>query len=389
MITPASETVVYAGPSIAAARVQLLLPGCTTLGPIRRGELYRDRMLGYSSFVIIDGVFFEDRAVSPREVLDVLADGAWVAGAASLGALRAAECWPAGMVGVGSIFRLFRRGSLQSDDEVAVAFDPGNGFSTVALVNVRFALRRALRAHSLTPEAAARILAAARAIHYSERTWPRLLAEAGCDPRLLRFVEGHDLKRLDAERVLRRVACLQRRAADAFLRPRTPGRHFVPSEMHRESTPDPLQGRPEPQARQALLEWLRVSGRIRRYLEPPSAPRDLAALKDGEVAGSWTERAWATLTALGERDTELYRHHALMAAAAWARDRGLHADEAARQAAERDIATEHGVASFHELRGTLAPFPEFLAKAEAYRELLGVAKQVRAAWFGTAPGLRA
>ena len=150
-----------------------LLPGSTQLGPIRRGDLYRDRMLGYSAFVIIDGVFFQDRAVSPREVLDVLQDGAWVAGAASMGALRAAECWPAGMVGVGSIFRLFRRGSLQSDDEVAIAFDPSNtdGFTTVALVNVRHALRRALHARSMTPDAARRILAAAQATHYSDRTW--------------------------------------------------------------------------------------------------------------------------------------------------------------------------------------------------------------------------
>jgi hypothetical protein len=166
----ANLTVVYAGPSINRAEVQQLLPGCTQLGPIRRGELYRDRMLGYSAFVIIDGVFFQDRAVSPRELLDVLQDGAWIAGAASMGALRAAECWPAGMVGVGAIFRLFRRGSLKSDDEVAVAFDPGGaeGATTVALVNVRYALRRALHARRLASDDARRILDAARATRYSD-----------------------------------------------------------------------------------------------------------------------------------------------------------------------------------------------------------------------------
>ena len=232
--------------------MQQLLPGCVHLGPIRRGELYRDRVLGYSAFVIIDRVFFQDRAVSPREVLDVLGDGAWVAGAASMGALRAAECWPAGMVGVGSIFRLFRRGSLKSDDEVAVAFDPGNteGAATVALVNVRHALHRALRARRLTPEAAGRIFAAAQATHYGDRTWPHILRRAGCDPRSIELVEGHDLKRLDAQRVLRRVACLQRQAPEAFFRPRSAGRLSAQRNAPR-GIAGPAAGKVEQQARRS------------------------------------------------------------------------------------------------------------------------------------------
>jgi len=68
--------------------------------------------------VIIDGVFHQEPAVPPREILDVLEDGAVIVGASSMGALRAAECWPAGMRGVGTIYRLYRRGALKSDDEV-------------------------------------------------------------------------------------------------------------------------------------------------------------------------------------------------------------------------------------------------------------------------------
>jgi hypothetical protein len=256
------------------------------------------------------------------------------------------------------------------------------------LVNVRHALRLALRARSLTADAAARILAAAQATHYSERTWPHILRQAECDPRWIALVEGHDLKHLDAERALRRVARWQQEAPQAFLRPRPPGKHFVPSEMQREATPDALQGRPEAQAREALVGGLRASGRARRYLAPPPGPRGLALLEVGKPPrDGWEERLWATLKTRDEQDTELYRHHALLTAVAWARSHGVDLDAADRQQAEREIANEHGVESFLDLQRELAPFPEFLAEVVGYRELLGLAKRVRALWFESAtPG---
>ena len=190
------------------------------------------------------------------------------------------------------------------------------------------------------------------------------------------------MKHLDAQRVLRRVARLQHQAPKAFFRPRTAGKHFVPSEMHREATPDPLQGRPEQQAREALLEWLRVSGRVRRYLTPPPDPRDLAIWEAGKLSReAWAEHLWATLATLDELDTELYRHYALLSAVASARDQGIRARNADRRQAEREIAIEHGVESFPALQTELASFPEFLVEVNRYRELLGLAKRMRAVWF--------
>jgi hypothetical protein len=103
---------------------------------------------GGSVFVIIDGVFHQEPAVPPREILDVLEDGALIVGASSMGALRAAECWPAGMRGVGTIYRLYRRGALGSDDEVILIYSSdGSGYQSrsVPLINVRYALSRAFR----------------------------------------------------------------------------------------------------------------------------------------------------------------------------------------------------------------------------------------------------
>ena len=79
-------------------------------------------------------------AVWHKEILLALERGIEVWGAASMGALRAAELAPFGMRGVGAIYRAFARGALVADDEVAVAHLPAaQGYRAVsdALVNLR------------------------------------------------------------------------------------------------------------------------------------------------------------------------------------------------------------------------------------------------------------
>jgi hypothetical protein len=52
--------------------------------------------------------------------------GVHVFGAASMGALRAAEMHSLGMVGIGTIFQWYRDGKIVADDEVAVRHGPPN-----------------------------------------------------------------------------------------------------------------------------------------------------------------------------------------------------------------------------------------------------------------------
>ncbi len=201
--------IVYLGPSLPRHEAEVLLPGGDFRPPIRRGDLYRARKEGGSVFLIVDGVFMQEHAISPREVVDVVKDGARVVGASSMGALRAAECWPAGMHGVGAIYRLFRRGSLTSDDEVAVVFDPqGERPASLALVNARHAVGRALRQGHLTRPEAERLVRTAEESFYAERTWRVLLKRAGLQDgkHLERLLSGWDLKADDARRGLRYVA---------------------------------------------------------------------------------------------------------------------------------------------------------------------------------------
>src|SRR4051794_35601061 len=111
--------VVFLGPTCPAEDVLSILPDAMVVPPVRRGDLYRYRILKHSLFVVIDGVFCTAPAVSPREVVDVLADGATVIGASSMGAIRAADCAPAGAIGIGEVYGLYRRRILSSEDEVA------------------------------------------------------------------------------------------------------------------------------------------------------------------------------------------------------------------------------------------------------------------------------
>lgn len=322
-----SAPVVYVGSTLSADEVRRVLPSALVRPPARRLDLYRDRAFGASTFVIIDGVFFQQLAIAPREVLDLLDDGARVIGAASMGALRAAECWPRGMVGKGLIFRLFKRGLLDSDDEVAVSFQaerPAHG--TVALINVRYAARRARRAGLLSKTQSDALVSAAQALFFAERHWPRILADAGvaADATLNKALRGYDLKRADALRCLKYVASL----------PSLPSapRVLVPRDHTRERGADARQHAPR-DAQVRLADWLLLSGRYRQ-LFPRAKRLPLDAPPSPTVSRAW----WRALEERGQLDQELFRYQAFRVGAG----RGSPASGGALAAVRTQLAREHG-----------------------------------------------
>src|ERR1700748_2374474 len=118
------DTVVYLGPTLNRSEALSILEA-DYLPPICRGDLgklpEKTRTVG-----IIDGEFFQNLSVSTKEIVAVLDRGIQVFGAASMGALRAAETYMFGTIGVGEIFRMFRDRVLDADDEVAVTYEPGS-----------------------------------------------------------------------------------------------------------------------------------------------------------------------------------------------------------------------------------------------------------------------
>jgi hypothetical protein len=423
--------IVYLGPSLSRREAAAVLPGADLREPVKRWDLYHDREAGSSLFVVLDGVFFQHEAISPREVVDVLADGATIVGAASMGALRAAECWPAGMKGVGTIYRLFRSGLLTSDDEVAVVFSPT--FSptdehsplSVPLINVRYAARRAVRQGWMAGEVAQRLVRAAEETHYAERSWPDLLARVGASADgLATRLAALDLKRMDALRALRRVA--RWLAADPGLtsRPRRGSGPFALPDRTRESGFDALIGSNPEAVRRGLVRWLLVSGRGARHLLAVAAARpDLGLVErwrsrarvgsliaelrreppGGGTAGAaalhtalfelWVELSaqdageglaaglWAELALAGELDAEILRWRAVREGAGKARELGLVASAHHRYLAEMEIADAHGFPSWRDLREAARRLPLPWARLIEYREELALAKRLREALF--------
>jgi hypothetical protein len=141
--------------------------------PAALGSVFRAFEHGYRRIGIIDGFFGNTPSVWHKEIMFVIAKGAEVVGAASTGALRAAELAPYGMRGIGNIYRLYRRASIADDDEVCVThaieeldFMP----LSEPMISIRYTLRDLRREGAVSAGEEAAIAGALKAAHFSERT---------------------------------------------------------------------------------------------------------------------------------------------------------------------------------------------------------------------------
>lgn len=209
-----TRVTVFRGPSLDRATAEEVLADHdyrpTICGPVAQGDVRRAVADGAQAIVLIDGVYESQPAVWHKEILAALADGIPVIGAASMGALRAAECRAFGMVGFGRVFEQAASGRLVADADVAVAHaDAESDFRplSVALVDIRATLAELARHGEVSvAEAQAAERAAAR-LYFPLRSWPRIVADAGLAPELAsRLRAGHvRVKRADALGVLQHL----------------------------------------------------------------------------------------------------------------------------------------------------------------------------------------
>lgn len=130
--------IVFAGPSIHGQEIDA--PNVAIRPPVRLGDVLAAVQEGVEVIGIIDGYFEGQVAVWHKEILFALSQGVAVLGAASMGALRAAECAPFGMRPVGSIARAYANGEIEADADVAVVHGPAElGYPPLneAMVDVR------------------------------------------------------------------------------------------------------------------------------------------------------------------------------------------------------------------------------------------------------------
>lgn len=218
--------VVFAGPTLPrepGPDWQVLLDACDVRPPARRGDVLAALAHHPRTIVLLDGYYFTVPSVTHKELLYALDAGVRVIGAASLGALRAAELEPFGMEGVGAVFEGYKTGALDGDDEVALlhaSAEHGYRPITLALVEVRHAL-----AHLAVESGAEALIADLKNLSFMDRHPSRVvdLARAhlgdAAASELSRLLARESLKREDArkalERALETAPAAERRARPA------------------------------------------------------------------------------------------------------------------------------------------------------------------------------
>lgn len=213
------KIIVFLGPSLDLASAQKILAAEYRL-PAKRSDILAAIHDGAKIIGLIDGVFHQDAAVAHREILAAVKHGVTVIGASSMGALRAAEMDTLGMTGIGKIYQMYKDGTLTSDDEVALVFDPVSGYSlSEPLINIRCTLKNAETPGVISSDVHQILLDAARSVFYPQRTYQKIVTVAGdaidtaTKERFLAFVTETpaDQKREDAIAALEYIRDLKER----------------------------------------------------------------------------------------------------------------------------------------------------------------------------------
>src|SRR6185436_944731 len=173
MTVAPDDIVIFLGPTLSKEEAGAMLKA-RFLPPVKQGDLislasqFRPKIIG-----IIDGLFHESLSVWHKEILYGLHQGVHLFGASSMGALRAAETAQFGMIGVGEIFQMYHKGTINDDDEVALVHGPEEtGFLPLSLpmVNIRFTLDEMRNKQLISKEICNRIILIAKALYFPERT---------------------------------------------------------------------------------------------------------------------------------------------------------------------------------------------------------------------------
>lgn len=169
--------VVFVGPSLPQAR-EIANQDISIRPPATQGDLLAAVGEGATVIGLVDGGFEYTAPVWHKEILFALSRGVTVFGAASMGALRAAECAAFGMIGIGRIFQDYASGELVDDADVALLHAPpdmASGALTLPMVNVRATVRKLVGSGSLPTSTGDEIIRSAEQIFFKERTWKRVV----------------------------------------------------------------------------------------------------------------------------------------------------------------------------------------------------------------------
>lgn len=181
-----AEIIAFAGPSLP----EVLDPTWNSLlnrvqlrPPAQEGDILAAIADHPHTLVLIDGYYFDGRdhtvaAVKPQELIAAVDVGIWSIGAASMGAIYAAELHQHGVVGIGQVFEWFRDGILQGTDELVILHLPeefGYQHITVALVEIRYALQQLVNDQLISSTSSQSLIETIKELPFTERSLETIL----------------------------------------------------------------------------------------------------------------------------------------------------------------------------------------------------------------------
>ncbi|OWV73973.1 toxin [Rhizobium sp. R339] len=174
--------VLFVGPSLGSdlAAARAASSSIDFRPPAACGDILKAVEDGATAIGLVDGYFGDLPSVWHKEILYALEQNVAVAGGASMGALRAAECAPFGMVGIGSIFEDYETGRLLDDEAVALVHAPQElGWLPLSVPWVDFepTIDALYASGEITPGERKKLLLAGRFLHFSERTYAKAVDE--------------------------------------------------------------------------------------------------------------------------------------------------------------------------------------------------------------------
>ncbi|MDL2402971.1 TfuA-like protein [Rhizobium mayense] len=205
----------FVGPTLPDA-ADIADPGIILRPPAKQGDIIGAMEAGASVIGLIDGLFENVAPVWHKEILFALSKGVRFYGAASMGALRAAECAAFGMVGIGRIFEAYASGTVVDDSAVAQIHGPaelGHLPLSEPLINVQATLRALAEAGAISEAEQVVLQERAETMFFKSLTYRSLADTADLpDPARRQEISGLlranavNQKRIDALELLRAIA---------------------------------------------------------------------------------------------------------------------------------------------------------------------------------------
>lgn len=213
-----SKPIIFIGPSLGPEKARRILDA-DYRPPAKKGDLLR--LAGLETVVnivgLVDGLFLQDYPPTPIEVYQLaIKKNMVLVGGASLGALRAVELEKFGMVGIGKIFELYKKGKIHADDEVAVTFSEDRQvLQSEAMIDIRFNLFLAQRKKIIDEVTKRTIAKVAKSTYFpyrnygdiidqSKKLYPELTSQLEAFRSYI-YVYRQSLKERDAIRLIRYI----------------------------------------------------------------------------------------------------------------------------------------------------------------------------------------